>query len=273
VTSAARLVAIVRLIHPAPAGAVVGLSAVLAAIIGLQVGAPGWRIALVVLAVAGSQIATGAMNDWADRDRDLAARPEKPIPNGELTPGTALEVAGLGIALQLAASIPLGPLPTLLGAVAVASALLYDLWLSRTPLSVLPYLVSFGVLPAWIASGVGAPLERVLPVIPLVAPFAVAAHLANTLRDWDADAAYGSRSLAQVIGRPASLALALVLAIGVGMVVAAVLAASGRLGPIAGVLGVIGLVAVTQGIRGARALWYGILLAAVAWSAAWALVG
>ena len=262
----------VRLIHPAPAAAVVTLSAVLAVIIGQQVSAPAWRMALVVLAVAGSQIATGAANDWADRRRDLAARPEKPIPAGEVTPGTAVGISAAGAILQVATSVPLGPLPTLLGAIALGSAVAYDLWLSRTPLSPLPYLVSFGVLPAWIASGVGAPLERVLPVIPLVAPFAVAAHLANTLRDWDADAADGSRSLAQVMGRPASLALALVLAIGVGVIVAVVLAVNGRLGAIPGVLGAIGLVAVAQGVRGARALWYGMLVAAVSWSAAWALL-
>jgi 4-hydroxybenzoate polyprenyltransferase len=267
-----RIPAVIRLVHPAPAIAVVTLSAVLALVIAAQDGSiPVPRVVLVVLSVAGSQIATGALNDWADRHRDRAARPEKPIPGGEISPQAALWVAGGGVLLQLAASGPLGPLPTLLGLAALASAVAYDLGLSRTPVSVIPYLVSFGLLPLWIASGLGLPIERVLPAVPLVAPFAAAAHLANTLRDWDADAAGGSRSLSQVLGRDRSLGAALVLALGTGLAAGALALATGRLGVSTAVLGVIGLLAVAQGVRGAGALWYGILAAAVAWAGAWAL--
>jgi 4-hydroxybenzoate polyprenyltransferase len=46
-----------------------------------------------------------AANDWADRDIDARERPERPIPSGRVTPGTALGVAaGLSAAgLTLAA--------------------------------------------------------------------------------------------------------------------------------------------------------------------------
>ena len=44
------------------------------------------RVVLVALSVLGSQIVTGAMNDWADRDRDAVTQPSKPIPAGEATP-------------------------------------------------------------------------------------------------------------------------------------------------------------------------------------------
>jgi 4-hydroxybenzoate polyprenyltransferase len=262
----------IRLVHPAPAVAVVMLSAVLALVMAAQNGSvPLLRVLLIVLSVAGSQIATGALNDWADRDRDQAARPEKPIPAGVITPVAALQVAGVGVALQLAASVPLGPLPTLLGLAALGSAVAYDLGLSRTPVSVIPYLASFGLLPLWIASGLSLPIERVLPAVPLIAPFAAAAHLANTLRDWEADAAGGSRSLSQVLGRRLSLRAALVLALGTGLAAGALALGAGRLGAGTALLGVIGLFAVAQGVRGAQALWYGILAAAVAWAGAWAL--
>jgi 4-hydroxybenzoate polyprenyltransferase len=267
-----RIPAVIRLVHPAPAVAVVALSTVLALVMAAQNGSiPISRVLLLVLSVTGSQIATGALNDWSDRNRDRAARPEKPIPAGEISPPAALWVAGGGVLMQLAASLPLGPLPTLLGLIALGSAAAYDLDLSRTPLSVIPYLVSFGLLPLWIASGVGLPIERVLPAVPLVAPFAAAAHLANTLRDWEADAAGGSRSLSQVLGRQWSLRAALVLALGTGLAAGALALAGGKLGVSTAVLGVIGLLAVAQGIRGAGALWYGILAAAVAWAGAWAL--
>ena len=267
-----RIPAVLALVHPAPAAAVVALSALLALVISAQVGdGAAWRVALVVVSIAGSQVATGALNDWADRDRDRAARPEKPIPAGFVSPETALWVAAGGVLLQLAASVPLGPLPTLIGLAALASAAVYDLGLSRTPASVLPYLVSFGLLPRWVAAGLGVPLQRLLPAVPVVAPCAAAAHLANTLRDWEADAAGGSRSLAQVLGRRPARLLAIALAIGTGLAAGALLLIAGRLTLVTGALGIIGLLAIAQGSRNAEALWYGMLAAAVAWSAAWGL--
>ncbi|TMB58032.1 MAG: hypothetical protein E6J47_00920 [Chloroflexi bacterium] len=267
-----RLPAVVRAIHPAPALAVTALSAALGAILLFQAGrTPGSSWALLVLSVAGSQVFTGMANDIADRERDRVARPEKPIPAGELSVDTAIWVASAALALQLVASLWLGPLPLVIGAVASASALAYDLALSRTPYSAIPYLVSFGLLPAWIASGVGVPLDRILPAIPLVAPFAVAAHLANTVRDWQADAAGGSRSLAQVLGRQASRRLAAGLALAVGIGEGAALALGGRLTLASAVLGLAGLLAIASSARNERRLWYAVLVAAVCWTAAWAL--
>jgi 4-hydroxybenzoate polyprenyltransferase len=266
------MLAALRLIHPAPAAAVVALSAALGAIVATQAGLPiGERWALTVLSVAGSQVFTGATNDIADRVRDAAARPEKPIPAGELSLNAAAWIASIGLAVQLAASWRVGELALALGAVASGSALAYNLALSRTPFSPLPYLVSFGLLPAWIAAGVGVPLERVLPAIPLVAPFAMAAHLANTIRDFEADAAGGSRSLTQVLGRQASRRLAAGLALAVGLGVGGALLLGGRANPGSVGLGLVGLLAIAQGTPSERRLWYGVLVAAVCWTAAWAL--
>jgi 4-hydroxybenzoate polyprenyltransferase len=265
--------AVVRLVHPAPAATVIALSAVLGAILSAQAGIePGWRVALTTMAVAGSQILTGALNDWADRDRDRMAQPSKPIPSGAVTPRVALGVAVGGAALQLVASVPLGWLPLLLGAGASSSAVAYNLWLSRTPLSVLPYLISFGLLPLWVAAGVGVDLVRVAAAALIVGPFAAAAHLANTLRDFDGDARLGSQNLAQALGRTAAFRLAWGLAIGVGVGVGtALLLGNGEIAPASLALGAVGLVAVAQGVAGPARLWGGMLVAAVCWTAAWAL--
>jgi 4-hydroxybenzoate polyprenyltransferase len=196
------MVAIVRLVHPAPTVAVVALSAALAFILADQSGPVSLgRLALTTATVLGSQVLTGALNDWTDRDRDRLARRRKPIVEGQVTPRAALALAAAGGALQLAASVPLGALALLIGVAASASAIAYNLWLSRTPLSVLPYLVSFGLLPLWIAAGMDVPLSRVAAAPLLVGPFAAAAHLANTLRDFQTDQRTGSRNLAQVLGR------------------------------------------------------------------------
>jgi 4-hydroxybenzoate polyprenyltransferase len=270
----ATLSAAVRLIHPAPALAVTLLSAGLGWILLEQAGMEvGERWVATVLAVAGSQIFTGATNDLVDRGRDQAgARLDKPLATGELSPEAAVWVASIGLALQLAASLRLGLLPLALGLTAVGSALAYNLWLSRGPLSVLPYLVSFGVLPLWVAAGVGVPLERVAGAALLVGPFAAAAHLANVLRDFDADALAGSRNLAQVLGRRTAFALAWGMAMGVGIIVGLTFLLSGDAGLSSLILGVVGLAAVAQGLAGPQRLWLGMLVAAVCWTVAWALV-
>jgi 4-hydroxybenzoate polyprenyltransferase len=271
--SGSTVAAIVRLVHPAPAATVIALSAVLGAILSAQSGIePGWRLALTTMAVAGSQILTGALNDWADRDRDRIAQPSKPIPSGAVTPRVALGVAVGGAALQLVASVLLGWLPLLLGAGASSSAVAYNLWLSRTPLSVLPYLISFGLLPLWVAAGVGVDLVRVAAAPLIVGPFAAAAHLANTLRDFDGDARLGSRNLAQALGRTAAFRLAWALATAVGLGIGtALLIGNGEISPASLGLGAVGLVAVAQGVAGPARLWGGMLVAAVCWTAAWAL--
>ena len=265
--------AAVRLVHPAPTLAVVALSAALAAILLARSSEPlgAGPIALVALTVLGSQIAVGALNDWADRDRDRIAQPSKPIPAGELTPRTALVVAAVGLGLQVVTSAALGPLPLVIGLAALASAVAYNLWLSRTPLSIVPYLVSFGLLPLWVAAGLQVPLDRVAAAVVVAGPFAGAAHLANTVRDFEADAGVGSRSLAQVLGRRRAFWLAWTMALSVGVLVGTAFVVGGRLsGPVLA-LGVIGLLAVAQGIRGPRPLWGGMLVAAVAWTSAWAM--
>ena len=265
--------ALVRLIHPAPTVAVVTLACALAAILSVEAGRSAFdaRVLLVTISVLGSQILTGALNDWADRGRDAAVQPTKPIPAGLVAPRAALTLAAFGLALQVAASVPLGPAPTVLGLIASASACAYNLWLSREAASFLPYLVSFGLLPIWIAAGVGAPLERVAAAPLLVGPFAVAAHLANTVRDFDADASIRSGNLAQRLGRRAAFALAWALAMATGVGVGTAFLIGGDVDPSSLVLGLIGIAAVAQGITGPARLWGGMLVAAVCWTAAWAL--
>ena len=267
------LVAAVRLIHPAPAAAVTLLSAALGGILLAQSGRDlDGRWVLTIASVAGSQILVGATNDLVDMHRDRAAgRTAKPLVGGDIGPPGATIVVGVGLAIQLAASAWLGVLPLLMGLAAVASALAYNVGLSRTPLSVLPYVVSFGLLPLWVAAGVGVSLERVAAAPLLVAPFAGAAHLANAVRDFRTDAAAGSRDLAQLLGERPAFMLAWVLAMAVGVGVGAAFAFGGRLDAAAVGLGLAGLAAVAQGLAGPQRLWIGMLVAAVAWTAAWAL--
>lgn len=269
----APVLALLRLVHPAPTAAVVTLAAALGAILSVQAGdsALGPRVVLVTLSVLGSQILTGALNDWADRGRDAKVQRTKPIPAGEVDPRSALALAAAGLLLQAATSVPLGTGPLLIGLAASASAVAYNLWLSRRTASFVPYLVSFGLLPIWIATGVGAPLERIAAAPLLVGPFAVAAHLANTVRDFEADARIGSSNLAQRLGRRVAFAVAWSTAMAVGIGVGAAFVLSGDVDAIGLALGGLGIIAVAQGIVGPQRLWTGMLVAAVCWTVSWAL--
>ena len=116
------------------------------------------------------------------------------------------------------------------------------------------------------------PLERVAVASLLVGPFAVAAHLANTLKDFEGDAAVRSGNLAQRLGR----SRASVLAIAAGRRrrhrrrdrLWQSRAGSARHRSCSAL---VGLLAIAQGIGGAARLWAGMLVAAVSWTAAWAL--
>lgn len=267
------LLAALRVVHPAPAVAVVTLAAVLGAVLLAQARMPiGERWIYMVASVAGSQAFVGALNDLVDRARDTAAgRVDKPLATGETTVNAASWVMSGGLALEVAALLQLGGPTAALALAATVSAATYDLWLARTRLSPLPYVVSFGILPAWIAAGVGVPAERIVGGIPLAAAFAAAAHLANALRDFDADARTGSNGLAQLLGRRWTRLASAGVTLGVGLGIGGALLAGGTAGPPAIALGGVGLTAVAIGARSERGLWVGMLVAAVAWTASWAL--
>ena len=85
----------------------------------------------------------------------------------------------------------------------LVSALLYDWPLKSTPVSVLPYAVSFACLPAFVVLGAGRP--RRCGCSPPVACSAPGAHFVNTLPDLDDDARTGVRGLPH-LHRPARVA-------------------------------------------------------------------
>ncbi|GAA0953388.1 UbiA family prenyltransferase [Kribbella koreensis] len=76
-----------------------------------------------------------ALNDWSDRDLDAVERPERPIPSGRVTPGTALSLASSLTAAGLALSAFAGDRHTFrTSAVLAATAWTYDLKAKNTPL-------------------------------------------------------------------------------------------------------------------------------------------
>jgi 4-hydroxybenzoate polyprenyltransferase len=199
---------LVRASHPEPAAAVTGVSALLAWGVGHRPGG----VATVAVTVLATQLAVGWLNDRLDADRDTAVgRTDKPLANGTLD-GRLVLVCGLAAALAAPAlALLLNPPATIAISVALISALLYNWPLKSTPVSVLPYAVSFGTLPAFVVLALpGSPA----PPAWLVAAGALlgaGAHFANVLPDLDDDARTGVRGLPHRIGPAGSRVAAAVL--------------------------------------------------------------
>jgi len=190
--------------HPLPCLAVTAFCAAYAAVSGL---APA-RIALLAAAALAGQLAVGWTNDRLDAGRDAAAaRRDKPLPAGRVSPSTVALAAVTALAACIVLSLALGPIPGGLHLVAVAAALAYNFGLKFGPLSPLPYVVSFGLLPVVVTTA--APGHPLPPpgVVVAAALLGAAAHFANTVPDSAADAATGVRGLPQRMGPSVSLAV------------------------------------------------------------------
>ncbi|HEV8175436.1 MAG TPA: UbiA family prenyltransferase [Actinoplanes sp.] len=192
-----RAVALLTSSHPEPGGAVTVAMTLLA----IGVGHRGWSIVGVFAAVAATQLAVGWVNDWLDADRDrIAGRRDKPVASGAVSRRT-VGIAGLISALAIPIlGLPFGAKATICITLVGIFALLYDWPLKSTPLSVVPYLVAFGLLPAFVV--VALPGHPTPPAW-LVAAGALlggGAHFANVLPDLADDAATGVRGLPHRIG-------------------------------------------------------------------------
>lgn len=197
-----RASALARSTHPGPGIAVT----IVAVLLGVAVGLEPWRVVVLGLAMALDQASVGLSNDWIDAERDRAVgRSDKPVARGEIPVTVVRAAAGTTAAASLLLTLPLGPVATAAHAIALASAWSYNAALKNSVASVLPFALSFGLLPA-IAS-----LARPTPALPVWWAFAagallgVAAHFANVLPDLDDDRRTGIRGLPHRLGLRASL--------------------------------------------------------------------
>jgi heme o synthase len=232
--------ALVRACHPEPTAAVTAVSAALAAAVGRGVAGT----VAVAAAVLAGQLSIGWMNDYLDRDRDVRVhRADKPVAAGTLAPTTVRTAAAVAAVAVVPLSLLSGWFAGSLHLIAVASAWSYNLWLKASVLSVLPYVISFGLLPAFITAGLpGHPVYGWL--VAAGALLGAGAHFANVLPDIDDDLRTGVRGLPHRLGATGSriaagtllAAASLVLAVGppgapgalgVGAVAVAVAAAVG----------------------------------------------
>lgn len=249
-SGAGQVVALFRASHPEPAAAVTTVAGLLAWGFGHR---PAGVVA-VVLTVAASQLAVGWANDALDAERDaVVGRTDKPIAAGLVSQRTTARAAVAATLATPTLALTTNPVAAAVATIGLLSALLYDWPLKSSPLSVLPYAVSFGSMPAFVVLALpGTPAPPVW-LVTAAALLGAGAHFANVLPDLDDDARTGVRGLPHRLGSGGSRAAA------IGLLLAAtttlVLGPPGPPSPV-------GLAAVTTAVLVPPLLWYGERLTA-----------
>ncbi len=198
----------VRLLHPFP----VAMNAVASVAFALLAahGWPGVRpLLLIAAAIIGSQATVGVVNDLRDRDLDAVAKPQKPLVAGRATVRGAAWLAAITLTIALGAGLAIGRLSLLFVVAMTAAGLVYDLWLKRTAVSFLPYILGLPLLPIWAWTCVRDAPPRLWLTYPLGVLVGFGLHLANALPDAERDAASGVRGIVQVVGTRSALVLCL----------------------------------------------------------------
>jgi 4-hydroxybenzoate polyprenyltransferase len=183
--------------HPGPTLAVTVLSALLAASLGYPIA----RILVIALAILLGQLSIGFSNDWIDASRDTATgRTDKPVAQGLVSVSLVRRAAASTLVVGLAVSIALGPAAAIAHAVLILSGWAYNLGLKRTWASVLPFVVSFGILPGVITFAGQEGVRPALWAVLVGAVFGVSIHFTNVLPDLADDAATDVRGLPHRLG-------------------------------------------------------------------------
>jgi 4-hydroxybenzoate polyprenyltransferase len=253
------LVGLIRATHALPAVAVTVL-------VGLVVAARGTDAATVVWVLASTaagQASVGWSNDFLDHHRDAAAgRSEKPLVSGHVAPGTVVVAAVIALPLSFALSLPVGVPEAMVMLAAVLSAWAYNLGVKATPLSWLPYALSFGLAPVyiWLATGDRAPAW----VVAGGALLGVGAHLLNAIPDLEADRVGDVRGLPHRLGLRGSLLVASAILAGALVLVLAAGGAEGWSWAAAALAGALIGAVVWAGLHGRTRLAFRLTIAAAA---------
>ena len=187
--------------HPGPSLAVAAVSVML----GIAVGLDPLHVTILGVAFLLGQLSVGLSNDWIDAERDRAVgRTDKPVAAGRVGIRTVRATSFVTAIAAILLTLPLGWRATLAHALFIVSAWAYNLGLKNTPVSVLPYIVSFGLLPLIATLARPTPTGAAAWALALGALLGVAAHFANVLPDLDDDARTGISGLPHRLGRAAS---------------------------------------------------------------------
>lgn len=188
-------------------------------------GQRSFTLVFVFFATAFGQASIGWVNDYVDVSSDKRNKREhKPLVRDSMDPRDLR----LPIFLALALTVPFsfmaaGWFGGLAHILAVASAQLYNLYLSRTFWSWLPYVVSFGLLSVFVFQSVSVSSWPSWQLVVIASCVGVIAHIFNALPDLEMDRASDHGGFVVAIGKVPALTCAVVLALMTLLFIASVL--------------------------------------------------
>jgi 4-hydroxybenzoate polyprenyltransferase len=187
--------------HLEPVVGVTGIVTILA----ISAGRGPFRAALMAASVLCGQLFVGWTNDLLDADRDAASgRTGKPVANGKV-PTTQVRNAAVATAvLVIPLSLFAGVWAGVAHLIAVVAATAYNFGMKRTPFSVVPYALAFGLVPAFVT--LGPPITHAPPLWATAAAalLGAGAHFTQTLPDLEREQGAGIRGLPQLLGKKTS---------------------------------------------------------------------
>lgn len=188
-------VLLVRAAHPRQA-VLTALALAAAAAIS---GRPLREVGMVALTVLVGQAVLGLGDDLADRERDVRRSQGKPLASGRLDTGTVWFALACAVLLVVPLSVFHGERAGAFYLGSLAVALVGDRILHATVLSFVPWAVSFGLYPAFLAhggwNGIGTQAPPTLTMTLLAAALGVVVHVLVALPGLVDDHQEGERSL------------------------------------------------------------------------------
>lgn len=161
------------------------------------------------LAAASGQAFIGWSNDYIDADLDKSlGRTTKPVVRDQLQKSDLVRPMIASLVVVVPASFLAGGLTGgTAHLVAVASAFVYNRYLCRTSFSWLPYSISFGAYPLFLAQSASREFYPTTGLYFICALIGVIIHLLNALPDIEIDNKAGLGGIAVSLGRTKSLVL------------------------------------------------------------------
>ena len=188
---------------------------VLTLLLGYVLGVKDSGMLFLFLAAASGQAFIGWSNDYIDADLDKSLeRTTKPVVRDQLQKKDLVIPMIASLVVVVPTSLVAGGLTGGLAHLfAVASAYTYNRYLCRTSFSWLPYALSFGAYPLFIAQTVSREFYPTTGLYLICALIGVIIHLLNAFPDIEIDRKAGLGGFAVSLGRTSSLVLVGVIVI------------------------------------------------------------
>lgn len=164
----------------------------------------------IAIAILAGQLVVGWTNELIDYPLDsAAARQKKPLVSGIISKEFLQKslIVAVAFALGLSLLSPLSFYGSAIHFLGILSATLYNFKLKSTRFSVLPYMISFGLMPwaVYLAAGQRPPVWLYLSFILVASAF----HFLNVIKDLEWDLSQNVLGLPQRLGRNKSITVAI----------------------------------------------------------------